>query len=168
MPPPPQLLQGEHRRTVDDRFRISIPGELADPLTREGPECILAKEMPGALSVWSAFQWQGGLEKEVHAVSALLQAGRLADRVDVVQSFGRLLSTRHRPVQLTGRGRLLIPEGFREFLGVDPGSSVLIIGAALCVEIWHPDAWLRHLEEQIPQFRRILNQLLAAPSAGPQ
>ena len=42
--------------------------------------------------------------------------------------LGRLLSTRHRTVQLAGRGRLLIPEGFREFLGVEPNGEALFWG----------------------------------------
>ena len=63
------------------------------------------------------------------------------------QRLGRLLSTRHRSVELGARGRLLIPEGFREFLGVEPGGEVLIVGAGVCIEIWNPAKWLGHLED---------------------
>ena len=42
------------------------------------------------------------------------------DQVGLVQLLGRLLSTRHREVELSGRGRLLIPKSFREFLAVKP------------------------------------------------
>ncbi len=160
MPSAQQFLLGEFRRTIDERFRLSIPAELADPLTQANDQCILAKERPGALSLWNASQWQESLESEMGAVEALMQAGRLKDRVGSVQVFGRLLSTRQKDVQLAGRGRLLIPEGFREFLRVEPGGEVLIVGAAVCVEIWRPDAWLKHLEEQIPQFRQIVSDLL--------
>ena len=69
------------------------------------------------------------------------------DRIAQVQLLGRLLSTRHKPVELKGRGRLLIPEGFRSFLGVDrdpPNNEVVVIGAAVCVEIWKPAAWLKY------------------------
>ena len=76
-----------------------------------------------------------------------------------MQLLGRLLSTRHKAVQLAGRGRLVIPEGFREFLAVEPGGEVLVVGAAVCVEIWNPPYWLKYLEAQMPKFRRLLNQL---------
>ena len=73
--------------------------------------------------------------------------------------LGRLLSTRHKSVPIAGRGRLLIPEGFRQFLGVEPGGEVLVIGAAVCVEVWRPDAWVGYLDENIPEFRRLFDEL---------
>jgi MraZ protein len=62
-------------------------------------------------------------------------------------------------VQLAGRGRLLIPEGFREFLGVAANGEVMIVGAAVCVEIWNPPAWRAYLESQLPDFQRLFDQL---------
>lgn len=81
--------------------------------------------------------------------------------MDDVQRLGRLLSTRHRPVQLAGRGRLVVPEGFREFLGVPAGGEVMIVGAALCVELWRPTAWLQYLEENMSEFHRLFAGLSA-------
>ena len=86
-------------------------------------------------------------------------ARKLEDKLGEVQRLGRLLSTRHREVQLAGRGRLVIPEGFREFLGVEPGGDVLLVGAAVCVEIWRPSAWIAYLNERIPEFESLLSEL---------
>jgi MraZ protein len=157
---PSNFLFGEFRRTLDERFRLSIPAELADPLAEQGAECILAKERPGCLSLWNAAQWAAKLDAGVQLVQSKMQAGRLEGRIDQVQLLGRLLSTRHKNVELAGRGRLLLPEGFREFLGVEAGGEVMVVGAAICVEIWRPDAWLKHLEEQMPDFRRLLDNLV--------
>ena len=73
--------------------------------------------------------------------------------------LGRLLSTRHTPITLAGRGRLLLPEGFREFLRVEAGGDVLLVGAAVCLEIWNPVAWLEYLDERMPKFRRLFDRL---------
>jgi MraZ protein len=65
-------------------------------------------------------------------------------------------------VELRGRGRLLVPEGFRKFLGVErdpPDNEVLVVGAAVCVEIWKPAAWLAYLERRMPRFRRLFHRL---------
>ena len=83
----------------------------------------------------------------------------LKDRTTDVQLLGRLLSTRHRDVQIAGRGRLSIPEGFREFLGIEAGAEAMVVGAAVCIEIWRPSAWIDYLEAEIPQFGQILDQL---------
>lgn len=156
---PAEFLLGEFRRTLDDRYRLSVPGELGDSLSADSGECILAKERPGCVSLWGAAVWQARLDEGVELVRQKIKAGKLDGRIGQVQVLGRLLSTRHKAVRLAGRGRLLIPEGFREFLGVDPGSEVLVVGAAVCVEIWNPPAWLKYLEVRMPRFRRLFDQL---------
>lgn len=159
MPPTDEFILGEFRRTLDERYRLSIPAELVGPLTEAGSDCILTKERAGSLSLWSAAGWQEKLDSGIDLVRAKMKAGRLEGRVSEVQMLGRLLSTRHRTAQITGRGRLLIPEGFREFLGVEAGGEVLVVGAAVCVELWRPSAWVDYLEERIPGFRQLLDEL---------
>jgi MraZ protein len=154
-----QLILGESTRTLDPRYRLSIPPELAESLAPEGGECILAKERPGCLSLWNQAAWQGRLDAGIRLVETKIEAGRLEGRVEEVQRLGRLLSTRHRSVPLAGRGRLVVPEGFREFLGVEPGEDVLVVGAAVCVEIWRPENWNDYVGEQMPAFRQLLDQL---------
>ncbi len=183
------LILGEFRRTVDDRFRLSIPLELVEKWPDSGDptspneslgvdarsetadrdqapsvavdrhDYMLAKERPGCVSLWRGGDWQEHLAAGIRVVQSKLEAGRLGDRLAQVQTLGRLLSTRQRPVRLAGRGRLVIPEGFREFLGVDPGAEVLVIGAAVCVEIWQPDAWKDCLNDDIPRFGSLLDDL---------
>jgi len=159
MPSTQEFLLGEFERTLDERYRLSIPSELGDLLTAESSDCILAKERPGCLSLWSAPLWQTRLDEGVELVKQKMRAGKLQERIGQVQLFGRLLSTRHRAVQLAGRGRLLIPEGFREFLGVEPNGEVHVVGAALCIEIRSPAAWIKYLERRMPRFRRLFDQL---------
>ena len=155
----PSFILGEFQRTIDDRFRLSIPSELADLLGPEGADCILAKERPGCVSLWSAEAWQAKLDTGVELIKQKLHAGKLEGRIGQMQLLGRLLSTRHRNVQLAGRGRLLIPEGFREFLGVEPGGEVLVVGAAVCIEVWDPAAWLQYLQRRMPRFRKLFDRL---------
>ncbi len=156
---PADFVLGEFQRTLDDRYRLSIPSELIDKLMPDSSDGIRAKERPGCLSLWSARGWQEKLDAGVELIQRKMQAGKLEGRVGEVQLLGRLLSTRHRPVQLAGRGRLLIPEGFREFLGVEPAGEVLLVGAAVCIEIWHPSAWVRYLKRRMPRFRRLFDHL---------
>lgn len=159
MPEPQEFILGEFRRTLDERYRLSLPAELGHAITAQSPECVLAKERPGCLSLWSGWLWRAKLEEGVDWVTEKMRRGKLDDRLAQVQLLGRLLSTRHRPVRLSGRARLLIPEGFREFLGVEPGQEVLVVGAAVCVEIWDPPRWLKYLEGRLPKFRRLLEKL---------
>jgi NAD(P)-dependent dehydrogenase (short-subunit alcohol dehydrogenase family) len=78
-----------------------------------------------------------------------------------VQELGRLLSTRHEMVSLAARGRLVVPEGFREFLAVEPSADLVVVGAAVCVEIWQPAAWAAFVTGEMPGFRRRMDELTA-------
>jgi MraZ protein len=153
------FLLGEHRRSLDERYRLSLPADLADRLCAAGEDCVLTKERAGVLGLWNAADWRGKLEAGIRLVQDKMQAGRLDGRLDEVQTLGRLLSTRHTFVRLAGRARLSIPEGFREFLGVAPGGELLVVGAAVSVELWRPEVWFGYIEEQMPEFRRLFDQL---------
>lgn len=156
-----QLILGEATRALDERYRLSIPPELLDVLAASQSDCILAKERLGCLSLWSATNWPARLEESVNIIQSKILARRLDTQLYEVQRLGRLLSTRHRPVKLAGRGRLIVPEGFREFLGVEAGGTVAVLGAAVCVEIWHPEKWHQYLGENMPAFGQLLDQLVS-------
>jgi MraZ protein len=153
------FLSGELKRSLDDRFRLTLPTEFADAVTDETGDTIIAKEQFGCLSLWRAADWQKRIDDGVALIRQKIDAGRMEQRWKDVQRLGRLLSTRFRTVRLANRSRLVIPEGFREFLGVEKGADVMLIGAVICVEIWNPESWLAHLKEDMPRFGPLFEQL---------
>ena len=157
-----EFITGEFRRAVDDRHRVTLPTEVVEVLCGDAPEegeCILAKERFGCLSLWNAARWREKIDQGIDLVKQKIRAGRLEGKLSQTQLFGRLLSTRYRAVKLGQRGRLVIPEGFREFLSVEPNSDVLVVGAAICVELWQPDAWREYLKRRMPQFGSLFEEL---------
>ncbi|MEX0687201.1 MAG: division/cell wall cluster transcriptional repressor MraZ [Pirellulales bacterium] len=156
-----ELLIGEFVRTLDERFRLAVPPELLDPLLAAGPRLVIAKERAGCLSLWSATTWKPRLDAAVDVIRSKMQAGLLAQRVGQLQELGRLLSTRQAMISLAGRGRLVLPDGFREFLGVEPGGDVMVVGAAVCVEVWQPAAWTAFVSAEMPGFRQRIDDLTA-------
>jgi MraZ protein len=159
MPELQEFITGEFKRVLDDRFRLSLPAELGDKLTAASPQCMLTKERVGCLGLWNAEIWQARLEADVALVRGKLAAGKFHDQIGQLQLLGRLLSTRDTSVTLAARGRLLIPEGFREFLGVEPGGEVMVVGAGVSIEIWSTPAWLKYVQRRMPKFRKLLSHL---------
>lgn len=157
----PDLLIGEFVRTLDERFRVGLPPELLDPLRSAGPRLVLAKERAGCLSLWPAGLWKPRIDAAIDVVRSKLQAGLLAQRVGQVQDLGRLLSTRHKIVTVAERGRLVIPEGFRDFLAVEAGAELMVVGAAVCLELWQPAAWNTYVAGEMPAFRQRIDELTA-------
>ena len=161
------VILGEFPCKLDQRWRLSVPGEMVEALmaevsTADSPRCVLAKERPGCLSLWKEETWQSKLAARIDLAKQKVEGGLWDDQLGRVQLLGRLLSTRHQEVELAGRGRLLIPRSFRPFLGVEPEKKqgqVMVVGAAVCVEIWNPEAWLKYLQKRMPKFRRLLQEL---------
>lgn len=154
-----ELVFGEFKRTLDDRFRLSIPLELLEKFDNQDQQWMLTKELPGSLSLWNAKGWQQKLDEGIDLVARKIKANKLEGQTQQIQLLGRLLSTRHKEVQIKNKSRLSIPEGFREFLGVEPNGEVLVVGAAICVEIWRLDAWVEHLEKKMPEFNDLFGEL---------
>lgn len=153
------ILIGEYPRTLDARYRLSLPAEFTPVFAAGDGALVLAKERPGCLSLWPAAVWKPRHEAVLEVLRSKIDAGLLARRTGFVQELGRLLSTRHREVRLAGRERLVVPEGFREFLGVAPGGDLLVVGAAVCVELWQPAAWGAFIAEAMPGFSTRLDEL---------
>jgi MraZ protein len=154
-----KLITGEFSRKIDDRFRLTLPGEFEDVFKPESGKCVIVKEGPGCLSLWEENAWKQNHDARVSLVLHRLTLGDLGRNTPELQRFGRLLSTRFREIQLAGRSRLVLPEGFREFLAIEAGQEVMIVGAAVCIEIWHPQKWISYVEGDMPQFGTLLESL---------
>lgn len=153
------FITGEHWRTIDDRFRLMLPADLAESVTDEGGDVILAKERAGCCSLWRPAAWRQRLDSGIALLRQKIDAGRMEQRWGDVQRLGRLLSTRHQTVRLANRSRLLIPESFRGFLGCVAGQELVVVGAVICVELWHPDAWHAVQRDEMPEFGELFKQL---------
>lgn len=153
------IISGEVRRTLDERFRLTLPPEFVEGVTDDAGETLVVKEQFGCLSLWRASEWRRRMQDGVDLLSEKIARGRMEQRWDDVQRFGRLLSTRSCTTKLANRSRLLIPEGFREFLDVDKGQDVMVVGAAICVEVWSPTAWIQQLRTEMPLFNPLLKEL---------
>ncbi|HIK95774.1 MAG TPA: division/cell wall cluster transcriptional repressor MraZ [Planctomycetes bacterium] len=153
------FITGEVRRIVDERFRLTLPPDFVEGVADEEGTLIVAKEQTGCISLWRCDEWQKRLDSGVSLLRQKIDSGRMEGRWGDVQRLGRLLSTRHQQVTLAKRSRLLIPESFRQFLGVESGQEVVIVGAAVCVEIWHPDSWLDVLKSEMPEFGDLFKTL---------
>ena len=153
------FITGEERRTIDERFRISLPQEMAQAVTDEEDQTLVAKERYGCLSLWRKDQWQKRIDAGMSVIRQKIEAGRLNNRWDEVQRLGRLISTRYTTAKMANRSRLLIPDSFRDFLNVPVNQEVVVVGAVICVEIWNPAAWLETLRQEMPEFGPMFKNL---------
>jgi MraZ protein len=150
---PEDAIIGEFQRVLDDRFRLALPPEAAQFFGSDAADAVLVKERDRCLSLWKPATWDQHFEKFARNLKRQISEDIYESRrIPEVQRAARLLSARYRRIQIGQRSRLLIPEGFREFLGVEANGEVAIVGAGVCVEIWHPAAWIEYLREDLESF----------------
>jgi MraZ protein len=154
------LLEFESLRNLDERGRLKLPEQLDETIQPLGKDWWLVKERPGALSLWPfGAPEENQLEEGKKVLLGKLGIGRLQDKTEDVLTWGRLLSTRRTKVTLDSRNRFTLPESFRTFLGVEAGGEVYVVGAAVCIEVWRKEAWIQFVEQRMPEFRRLFEQL---------
>lgn len=154
------MIAGEFRRVYDDRHRIALPPECIEAIGGETAECVIAKEREGCLSLWPASLWAKKIDVGLGLIRHKLETSYLDRDLAKVQRLARLLSTISRPIRLGQRGRLVIPEGFRQFLGVEPDTEVIIVGAGVCLEIWNTQSWQEYLRSDIENFNTLFKELV--------
>jgi MraZ protein len=154
------VIIGEFRRVLDERHRLTLPTEIVQYFGSDTANAVLAKERDGCLSLWKPETWNLHFDRFMRNLANRVRENIYESRqIPDVQRVARLISTRATPVQLGGRGRLLLPQGFREFLSVEPNAELTVVGAGVCVEIWRPDAWIGYLKTDLASFNDIFRQV---------
>lgn len=109
------FITGEHWRTIDDRFRLMLPADLAESVTDESGDVILAKERAGCVSLWRPAAWQQRLDSGIALLKQKIDAGRME------QPLGRCSAAGSSVVDSTSgcaSGKSFTVADSREFSGV--------------------------------------------------
>ena len=119
------MLTGEHRRSLDDKGRLSLPPAFRSALA-EGAFVAIYKR---CLGIWTADEARSALERLEVAVRAGEATG------DDLRRFSASLE----PVTVDSQGRLSLPSSKREQL--DMGSKVVLAGVFNRGEVWDAEEW---------------------------
>ena len=120
------MFTGEYRHAVDGKGRIAVParfrGQLADG-------AVVARWLDSCLAIFPMTAW-GELAARVGSLPMVDPNARLLQR----QLFSGALET-----EFDGQGRVLVPQGLREFAGLE--AEALVLGSRDHAEIWAPARW---------------------------
>ncbi len=120
------MFTGEYRHAVDGKGRIAVParfrGQLADG-------AVVARWLDSCLAIFPMTAWSE-LAARVGSLPMTDPNARLLQR----QLFSGAMET-----ELDGQGRVLVPQGLREFAGLE--AEALVLGSRDHAEIWAPARW---------------------------
>jgi MraZ protein len=127
------MFLGEFLHTLDDKGRLTIPAKFRDELAGG---LVITRGIDRCLSVFPRQVWDDLAERIVQLPLTQRNA----------RNFGRLMFSGAADFIPDRQGRVLIPQGLREYAGFD--SEAVIIGLYDRLEIWNPEHWT-HLKAEV-------------------
>jgi len=132
------MFIGEHKHTVDEKKRISLPARFRPELgqkvvvTRGLDNCLYLYPQKTWLSLSAETAGQGHLKRDVRQ-TRFLYSGAAELEVDTI-------------------GRILIPEFLREF--ADLKNSVISTGVHDRIEVWNERRWVAYKKKLESEYAR--------------
>jgi transcriptional regulator MraZ len=125
------VFVGVHERQLDERGRVALPPTFRHPL---GDLCYLFSGEDGCVSVRS-------VESFNDEASDLI--GRVK-RGEASRDRQRAFAASASEASIDKQGRVTISPELRAFAGVEPHSSIIVLGDLDHIEIWEPHAYGVH------------------------
>jgi MraZ protein len=120
------VFLGEFSHALDEKGRLTIPAKFRDELAGG---LVITRGIDRCLSVYPRQVWDSLAER----IAKLPVTQRSA------RDFGRLMFSGAADFIPDRQGRVLIPQGLRDYAELD--SDAIIIGLYDRLEIWKPDNW---------------------------
>jgi MraZ protein len=120
------MFLGEFSHALDEKGRLTIPARFRDELAGG---LVVTRGIDHCLSVYPRQGWNDLAER----IAKLPLSQRNA------RNFTRLMFSGAADFIPDRQGRVLIPQGLREYAGLD--SEAIVIGLYDKLEIWSPDNW---------------------------
>ncbi len=127
------MFLGEFEHTIDEKGRVAIPARFREEL---GEGFVLTKGFELCLQAFPRSMWNELAEK----------VNRLPLGSPQARNLRRMLFAPAIEVEVDRQGRVLIPQGLREYAGLS--EEVLITGMHTYFELWSAPRW-RTLQEEL-------------------
>ncbi len=137
------MLIGEHRHSIDDKKRLSLPAKFRAEL---GKKIIIAKGLDNCLSVYTPKEWKNFSERL--SVETLKSDNRGLNRF----MFGGASEA-----EVDGVGRILVPDFLAEWATLT--EKVVILGVQNHVEIWNEKTWLAYKAQNERQANELAEKV---------
>lgn len=127
------MFLGEFEHTIDDKGRVAIPARFREDL---GERFVLTRGFEQCLQAFPRSMWEVLSEK----------VDKLPIGSPQARNMRRILFSPAAEVEIDRQGRILIPQGLREYAGL--AEEVLITGMSTYFELWSGERW-RELQEEL-------------------
>ncbi len=144
------MFYGEYKHSLDKKGRIIVPSKFRQSLTDAFADRLMStRGLEECIFLFPLPEWKN-LEDKVRALP-FMTAGS-------ARSFARLLFSGASECIIDKQGRLLIPQGLRDYAHIK--GEVIILGVSNHVEVWARQRWQRYLEKEEKSFEETSEKLM--------
>lgn len=126
------MLIGEYKHTIDAKKRISIPAKLRKEI---GEKAVLTRGLDNCLFLFPIKEWEQLAEK----------LGKLPFGQGDSRGFARLFLSGASEVEVDQLGRVLIPDGLRDYAMLK--KKAIVAGLFNRLEIWDDQRWQEYKDK---------------------
>lgn len=135
------MFRGEFLYSLDEKGRVVLPPKFRREL---GDVVIVTRGFDECLWVYSQKEWE--------RVEGQLSGLPLRQR-----NFQRFLLASAREVEVDRQGRVSLPEGLREYAGID--RDVVVVGLIHRLEIWSGGRWKQAMSKTQKEAAKIAEEI---------
>jgi MraZ protein len=140
------MFWGSHRVRVDEKGRLAIPAQFRRQLP-EGSFISIGQD--GVLTIYPPEQWE--------TLASRLQDPLLGPEQ---RALSRALFSQAVACEFDAQGRVSLSSEQRRLAGIDPRSTVAVIGNGARVEIWAEARWDSYSGDAVGRFDELADKVI--------
>ena len=142
-------FKGQAEYSVDSKGRITIPAKMRSALSPDAKQTFtVTRGFEQCIFLYPLNTWSE-MEEEIAGLSRYNREAR---------DFVRIIMMWADEVTLDAQGRIKLPTPLTDFSQID--GEGLIIGAFDHVEIWDPEVFDRHMNEQPAEYETLAERVM--------
>jgi len=142
-------FKGQAEYSVDSKGRLAIPAKMRSALNPEAKNTFtLTRGFEKSIFAYSLDHWER-VEEELSDLNMYRKEAR---------NLVRMVMMWAEEVSLDAQGRISLPRSLMDFAGIK--DRALVIGSLNKIEIWDPETFSRHLDEQEEGYEQLAERVM--------
>jgi MraZ protein len=146
------VFAGLYRFRIDAKGRVAVPARYREGLPSGSWISLGRAEGNVALTIYPPEQWR-------EIASAFPKSQLLATSAQLALS--RTLLAAAAPCEFDSQGRVTLSQEQRARAGIEPNSTVAIVGNLHVVEIWPEERWNEFFDRQVARFTENVDEVIS-------
>lgn len=130
---------------------MPVPAKMRRALSPDAKETFVAtRGLEQCVFLYPLDRWEE-IETEIGQLNMFDREAR---------GFVRIINMWADEVTMDGQGRIALPKALIDFAGLQPGGRAQVIGAFDRIEVWDPDAFAAHLNQQTESYETLAERVM--------